>query len=373
MIQGPATSPRPDMWGTPLLERLGHIMDRGIEQDVFPGGVILVRHRNDILVHEAYGHSFTHEDAHSRSSEPVTTRPETIYDLASVTKLFTATCVMHLVEEGKLQLDDPVVRHLPEFAVNGKTEVTVRHLLSHVGGLPYCRLWEEVTTIEARIQRVMAVTPEAPPGTIFVYHDTNLIVLGKLMEQIDGKSLDLAMKARVLGPLGLDDTGYGPLDGGVTNIAATEDESYVGRGMVVGEVHDENAWALAGIAGHAGLFGTAHDLSIFGQAYLNGGTYEGVRLLAPEAVTEMTRNQIGQLGSRGLGWQLDAPHYMGEIASPQTYGHTGFTGTSIVIDPQRELVVVLLTNRVHPTRNGPTVDPVRRAVADAVLGAVDAM
>lgn len=371
MTGGAATSPRTVRWRRPLLGRLDRIMRGGIEQGIFPGGVVLVRLRNEVVVHEAYGHSFTHTDPHSRSSEPVLTRPSTIYDFASITKLFTATCVMHLIDDGKLQLDDPVVRHLPEFGVNGKAEVTVRHLLSHVAGLPYCRLWEEATTIESRMQRVMAVTPQAAPGTTFVYHDTNFIVLGKLMENVDGRSLDQAMRIRVLDPLGLDDTGYGPLDGGVTNIAATEDESYVGRGMVLGEVHDENAWALNGTAGHAGLFGTAHGLSIFGQMYLNSGAYDGVRLLAHETVTEMTHNQIGHLGSRGLGWQLDAPDYMGGLASPQTYGHTGFTGTSIVIDPLRQLVVVLLTNRVHPTRHGPKVDPLRRAVADVVLQAVD--
>ena len=136
-------------------------------------------------------------------------------------------------------------------------------------------------------------------------------------------------------------------------------------------MHDENAWSLGGVAGHAGLFSTARDLSIFGQMYLNGGIHDGARVLSPETVIEMTRNQIGDLGNRGLGWQVNASHYMGGAASPRTYGHTGFTGTSIVIDPPRELVIVLLTNRVHPTRHGPSVDPVRRAVADAVLEAVD--
>lgn len=373
MTQRATTSPRSDTWGALLLERLGHIMNRGIDQGVFPGGVVLVRHRNEIVFHEAYGHSFTHMDAQSLASERVPTRPGTIYDLASVTKLFTATCVMRLADEGKLHLDEPVANHLPAFAVNGKSRITARHLLSHVAGLPYCRLWEEATTIAARMERVMAVKPEAPLATTFVYHDTNFIVLGTLIEAIDGRPLDQAMRIRVLDPLGLGLTRYGPLDTSITNIAATEDESYVERGMVHGAAHDENAWSLGGVAGHAGLFGAARDLSAFGQAFLNGGLPEGVRLLEPKTIAEMTRNQIGHLGSRGLGWQLDAPHYMGGLASPQTYGHTGFTGTSIVIDPPRELIVVVLTNRVHPTRHGPTVDTTRRAVADAVLDVVDAM
>jgi len=365
-------SRRAPAWGAPLVKSLSRIMSLGIEQGVFPGGVVLVRRGNEIVVHEAYGHSFTHQDVRTISLDPVTTRRDTIYDLASITKLFTATCVMQLVDEQKLQLDDPMGRYLPEFAANDKTEITARQLLTHVTGLPNLRLWEEATTVEAPMRCVMTVTPEFPPGTAFMYHDTNFIVLGKLIERVDGRGLDQAMRARVLDPLGLHHTRYGPLSGTAADVAATEDETYVGRGMVVGEVHDENAWSLGGVAGHAGLFGTARDISIFGQMYLNGGIYNGAKVLTSETVAEMTRNQIGDLGSRGLGWQLNASSYMGGLASPQTYGHTGFTGTSILIDPQRELVIVLLTNRVHPTRHGPNVDSVRRAVADVVLTAVDA-
>jgi CubicO group peptidase (beta-lactamase class C family) len=202
-----------------------------------------------------------------------------------------------------------------------------------------------------------------------LYSDTNFIVLGKLIEEIEECPLDRAIAARILGPLGLQQTGYGPFDVSSVDVAATEDESYVGRGMLRGEAHDENAWSLGGVAGHAGLFGTAEDLGTFGQCFLDGGRHDGGELLRPGTVAEMTRDQ---LGSRSLGWQLDAAHYMSGLASSQTYGHTGYTGTSIVIDPRRELVLVLLTNRVHPTRHGPNVDPVRCAVADAVLDVVDA-
>ncbi|MDP9366656.1 MAG: beta-lactamase family protein [Chloroflexota bacterium] len=351
---------------------IARTMRLGIDGGVFPGGVVLVRHRNEIVFHEAYGHSVTHQDAHTVSAHPVRTRRETVYDLASITKLFTATCVMRLVDEEHIRLDDPVASHLPGFAVNGKADVTVRQLLAHVAGLPYERLWETAPTPEARRQRVLAIKPEGPAGTSYVYHDTNFIVLGMLIEQVDGHPLDRAIAARILRPLGLDQTGYGPPGASTPGVAATEDESYVGRGMVWGEAHDENAWSLGGVAGHAGLFGSARDLSIFGQAYLNGGAFGAFMLLKPDTVAEMTRNQIGRLGSRGLGWQLNAPHYMGSLASPETYGHTGFTGTSIVVDPRRDLVVVLLTNRVHPTRHGRDVNPTRQAVANAVLAAADA-
>lgn len=372
MIQEPAPRSRPGAWGPPLRDHLDRIMNAGIEQGVFPGGVVLVRHRAEVVLHEAYGHSVTHRDAHTTASAQVATRVETIYDLASITKLFTVTGVMQLVDEDKVQLDGTLATYLPEFAVNGKADITVRQLLAHVAGLPNFRLWE-ATTRESHTDCIMAVTPDFQPGTALQYSDTNFLVLGKLIEAIDRSPLDHAIATRILNPLGLEQTGYGPLDVTTTDIAATEDESDVGRGMVRGEVHDENAWFLGGVAGHAGLFGTAQDLSIFGQAHLNGGAYAGVELLNSRTVTEMTRNQIGHLGDRGLGWQLNASYYMGGLASSQTYGHTGFTGTWIVIDPRRGLVLVLLTNRVHPTRHGPDVNPVRRAVADAVLAAVDAV
>lgn len=363
---------RPDAWGSLLRLRLERIMSDGIAAGVFPGGVVLVRHRDEVVLYEAYGHSVTHHDARTSLLDRIVTRPGTIYDLASITKLFTATCVMQLVDEKKIRLDDSVAMYLPEFGVNGKINITVRQLLAHVAGLPTFRLWREATTFQARIGLVVSSKPESSPGTDLLYSDTNFIVLGKLIEEIDKRPLDHAIAARILGPLGLRQTRYGPLDVSGEDVAATEDESYVGRGMLRGEVHDENAWSLGGVAGHAGLFGTAQDVSTFGQFYLNGGKHDGVELLKPGTVAEMTRNQLSQLGSRGLGWQLDASHYMGGLASPLTYGHTGFTGTSIVIDPRRELVLVFLMNRVHPTRHGPNVDSVRRAVANAVLAAVEA-
>ncbi len=372
MTREPTPISLPDAWGPPLRDHLDRIMSGGIEQGVFPGGVVLVRHRDEVVLHQAYGHSITHRDAHTKASDQVVTRLGTIYDLASITKLFTTTGVMQLVEEEKVQLDGTVATYLPEFAANDKADITVRQLLAHVAGLPNFRIWEKAATGESPTQCIMAVTPEFRPGTELQYSDTNFLVLGKLIEVIDRSLLDPIITERILDPLGLSQTGYGPLDVTTADVAATEDEAAVGRDMVRGEVHDENAWFLGGVAGHAGLFGTAQDLSIFGQTYLNGGTYAGVEVLKPGTVAEMTRNQIGHLGGWGLGWQLDASYYMGGIASSLAYGHTGFTGTSIVIDPPRELVLVLLTNRVHPTRHGPDVNPVRRAVADAVLAAADA-
>jgi uncharacterized protein YbbC (DUF1343 family)/CubicO group peptidase (beta-lactamase class C family) len=344
-----------------------------MQRNVFPGCVVLVRHKGKELMLAAYGLSSKYDSLTDFTAEPISATPDTLYDLASITKLFTTTAVMRLVEQGKLAIDEPVATSLPDFAAGGKEAVTLRHLLTHTSGLPdYLQLWKLEPTPAARMQRVLATPLLVPPGTAFRYSDLGLIALGHLVEQVAGASLDRVVRDMVTGPLHLDQTMYRPPASLRPRIAPTEYEDAVGRGMVWGEVHDENAWSLDGVAGHAGIFSTAHDLGRFAQMYMNGGVLDGVRLLKPETVAEMTRNQIGRLEERGLGWELNADYYMGHLASPTTYGHTGFTGTSLVIDPTRQLIVVLLTNRVHPTRNGPSENPARQVVADAALAAADA-
>ena len=348
-------------------------MEKDIQRNVFPGGVALVRHRGSQIMLAAYGLSSKYETLTARVAEPIPATTDTLYDLASLTKLFTTTAVMRLVEQGQLALDEPVAQWLPDFAAGGKASVTLRQLLTHTSGLPdYLQLWKLEATPAARMQRVLSTPLLDPPGTAFRYSDLGLIALGHLVEQVTGTSLDRVVHDMVTGPLHLDQTLYQPPADLKPRIAPTEYEDAVGRGMVWGEVHDENAWSLGGVAGHAGIFGTAADLGRFAQLYLDGGVLDGVRLLRPETVAEMTRNQIGDLEWRGLGWELNGDYYMGHLASPQTYGHTGFTGTSVVVDPRRHLIVVLLTNRVHPTRNGPSQNPSRQAVADAALAAADA-
>jgi serine-type D-Ala-D-Ala carboxypeptidase len=348
-------------------------MVRGIEEARCPGGVVLVRHRGRVIVHRAYGYASMHLSATASATVPVPARLDTLYDLASITKLFTATCVLRLVEDGHLRLDEPVTRILPRFGTNGKAPITIRHLLTHTSGLPaLLRLWELEATPEARRGRVHDVAPTHLPGTIYRYSDLGPMVLGYVIERVTGAPLDRVVVDFVTGPLRMEQVHFRPPADLRPRIAPTEDSSAVGRGLVWGEVHDENAWSLGGVSGHAGLFGTAEDLGIFGQAFLQGGAYAGARLLNPETVAEMTRNHAGKLAQRALGWELDNASFMGRLAAPGTFGHTGFTGTSIVVEPQRQLVVVLLTNRVHPTRNGPSIHPVRRAVADAALAMVEA-
>jgi CubicO group peptidase (beta-lactamase class C family) len=348
-------------------------MARAIERGVQPGGVVLIRHRGLTILHAAYGLSHTFDAIGKPAADPKSAETSTVYDLASLSKLYTTVCVMRLVESGRIGLDEPVASTLTEFGANGKGRVTLRQLLTHTAGLPdHVPLWELESTPEARLQRVLSSSLRTAPGAAFRYSDLGLITLGHLVQTVTGSPLDRVVADSITKPLRLDSTVYNPAPRLRPRIAPTEDESKVGRGMVWGEVHDENAWSLGGVAGHAGLFGTAEDVARFAQVFLDGGSAGSVRLLQPDTVAEMTRSQIEPLEWRALGFELNADYYMGRLASPATFGHTGFTGTSLVIDPRRDLIVVLLANRVHPTRNGPSQNPTRQAIANAALAAADA-
>lgn len=340
-----------------------------------PGGVVLAWHDGMALLHQAYGNAVLWQDGETRLEEPVPATTSTIYDCASLSKLFTATCVMRLVERGVVALDCPAARYAPGFGANGKAAITVRQLLAHVGGLRSgTQLWRVEETPARRLERALAIAPDHPPGTFFLYSDMGAIALGAVAEGADGRTLDRQVAEDIAGPLGMADTGYRPDAALQPRIAATEYQPHeAGRDMVRGTVHDENAWSLGGVAGHAGLFSTAADLLRFACCHLNGGTLDGVTVLQPETARAMQTLQTGYLLSgarRGLGWELDQQYYMGKLRSPTTFGHTGFTGTSLVMAPSSRAIVVLLCNRVHPTRNGPPFNPVREAVADAVAEAI---
>jgi len=341
-------------------------LQRGIDRGATPGGVVVIRHRGSEMLRAAYGHSYAFVAKSKPAPQPIAATTETLYDLASLTKLFTATCVMRLVEQGRVGLDERASHYLPRFGAGGKEAVTVRELLTHTSGLPaLIPLWSAAETAEARWQRALQAKLADPPGAVYRYSDLGFMALGRLVEEIGGMSLDKAVRAWVAEPLGLDSIGFLPPDSLKQRIAATEDQADPPRGLIWGEVHDPSAWSLGGVAGHAGLFGTARDIATFGQVFLDGGR----ALLRADTVAEMTRNQSAKLGSRGLGWELGESFYMGHLASPGTFGHTGFTGTSLVIAPEHGLVVVLLTNRVHPSVDGPSINPTRQAVSDAALAA----
>lgn len=333
---------------------------------LYAGAVALMGHQGVLVAREVCGHALRYAtDADELPREEwVPTRRSTIYDLASVTKLFTSLLTVQLIEEGRVRLEDPVARHLPEFAAGGKEEVTVLHLLTHTSGLvATLPLWSDWATPEERIQAVMDEPLTDPPGTTYLYSDLNLIALGQLVERLRGRSLDRVLREHITGVLGLRDTGYNPRR--ADRCAATEYQTDPARGMVRGEVHDENAWSLEGVAGHAGVFSTADDLAVLAQTLLDGGARHGRRILRPESVELLITNFNTDFpeDSHGLGFELDQPWYMDELSGPRTAGHTGYTGTSIVIDFTTASFAILLTNRVHPSRDWGSINPARQAWA----------
>jgi CubicO group peptidase (beta-lactamase class C family) len=354
------------------LDEIDQLIEEGIQQRAFPGAVVLVARHGIIAFDKAYGYSAEYSDANfTRMPVPVRTTTETIYDLASLSKIFTTLAVMKLYDAGKIDLDAPVARYIPEFAQNGKASVTIRMLLTHTSGLPPgIPLWKSNLTVNERIEQVYREPLQHPPGSTYVYSDLNFIVLGKLIERISGEPLDKFVEQTLTEPLGMKDTMYNPPPTLIQRVAASEYQPWTHRGLIWGQVEDENAWALGGVAGHAGVFSTAEDLAILAQMVLNDGRYEGHQILKPGTVQAMEQVQTLAGHAHALGWEVDQPWYMGALASPDTLGHTGFSGTSIVVDTKDDLICILLTNRVHPTRSGPSVNPYRAQLADIVAEAI---
>ncbi|MEU4763733.1 serine hydrolase domain-containing protein [Actinosynnema sp. NPDC023794] len=341
---------------------------------LFAGAVTLFAHDGVVVTHEPTGWAVRYADAAGTElpeAQRVPMTRDTIFDLASISKLFTSIVVMRQHELGKFGLDDPVARHLPEFGVNGKESITVRQLLTHTSGLvAWLPLWSQYPDIPSRLKAVMDTTPRSTPGTTYLYSDLNLITLGVLAEKWSGKKLDQLVHDDITRPLGLVDTGYNPPVAKLDRIAATEYQA--GRGIIRGSVHDENAWSLGGVAGHAGMFSTARELAVLGQAILNGGAHAGGRILREDTVELMLTdfNQGFPGNSHGLGFELDQRWYMGALTSPRAAGHTGYTGTTLVLDPLSRSIAILLTNRVHPSRNWGSINPARRVAANGLAQAL---
>ncbi|MFD1151148.1 serine hydrolase domain-containing protein [Saccharothrix hoggarensis] len=341
---------------------------------LFAGAVTLFAHEGAVVTHEPTGWAVRYSDGAGTElpeAQRVPMAPDTIFDLASISKLFTSIVVMRQHELGRFGLDDPVARHLPEFGVNGKGSITVRQLLTHTSGLvAWLPLWSQYPDVPSRIKAVMDTKPRSAPGTTYLYSDLNLITLGLLAEKWSGKKLDELVRDDITAPLGLVDTGYNPPAAKLDRVAATEYQA--GRGIIRGSVHDENAWSLGGVAGHAGVFSTAPELAVLGQAILNGGAY-GDRRILEEATVELMLTDFNQAfpgNSHGLGFELDQRWYMGALTSPRSAGHTGYTGTTLVLDPLSRSIAILLTNRVHPSRNWGSINPARRAVANGLAQAM---
>ncbi|GAA1942501.1 serine hydrolase domain-containing protein [Amycolatopsis minnesotensis] len=340
---------------------------------LFSGAVGLYVHDGVVVDRHAVGGALRYADGTGTElppSEQVPMREDTIFDMASISKLFTSVAAMQLVERHQLDLAAPVAGYLPEFAVHGKGQVTVQQLLTHTSGFdadPSPPLWQGYPDIPSRRAAVLDSPLKFAPGSRYLYSDLNLMTLGFLVEKLTGATLDTVVREKITGPLGMRDTGYNPPAGKLARIAATEFQTTPPRGMVRGQVHDENAWSLGGVSGHAGVFSTARDMAVLGQAILNGGTYAGHRILREDTVRAMLTNHIEGLPEvHGLGFELDEMFYMGGLSSPVTGGHTGYTGTTFVLDPESRSVAILLTNRVHPNRGWGSINDAREAWATAL-------
>jgi CubicO group peptidase (beta-lactamase class C family) len=361
------------------LDAVDAVVRAGVAARAFPGGVLAVG-RAGALVHlRAFGRLSYDEGARAVATD-------TIYDLASLTKVVvTTTLSMILVDEGKLDLDARVHAFFPAFSSPAKDRITVRHLLTHSGGLQWwAPLYKEVQGKAACLERIVAMDLAYEPGSKTVYSDLGIILLGDILERVSRTPFEDLARRRVLGPLGMGDTGYRPAAALLERIAPTENDPWRGR-VVRGEVHDENAAALGGVAPHAGLFSTAPDLAHLARMLLDEGSFEGRRIVSRATVELFTERAGIPASSRALGWDTPAdetgqrssvpgePGYSsaGSLLSGRSFGHTGFTGTSMWMDPERELFVILLTNRVHPTRDNNQIREVRAQVADAVVRALD--
>jgi CubicO group peptidase (beta-lactamase class C family) len=336
----------------------------------YAGAVALAAHHGLIVAHDAAGYALRYADDKPTELPPdqwIPMRQDTIFDLASMTKLFTAIAAVQLIQDGRLDVNAPVANYIPAFAANGKGDITIRNLLTHTSGLPADPDPSLCTypTHDQQWAAVYAVKPFAAPDTAYLYSDMNMMTLGKVIETITGETLDRVIAERITGPLSMTDTMFNPPASLQPRIAAEEYQPWTGRGIVWGTVHDENAYCVGGVSGHAGLFSTAHDLAVLSQTLLNGGRYGRVRILSEDSVRQLftNYNQAFPGDSHGLGFELDQRWYMDALNSPVTAGHTGYTGTSIVIDPLSDSFVILLTNRVHPSRSWGSNNPSRRAVA----------
>ncbi|MFF4547027.1 serine hydrolase [Streptomyces sp. NPDC001406] len=330
----------------------------------YAGAVLLAGRGGTVALHRPLGMAVRYAAYDEKTDTGVEFPPgqqipmteDTVFDLASVSKLFTSLLAVQQMERGTLELEATVASYVPEFGAVGKQDITIRQLLTHTSGF---RAWiplYNAPTHEEQLRLIWNEAPLNPPGTKYLYSDLNLISLQLVLERVTGRALDVLLHEEITAPLGLSRTRYNPPASWRPQIAATEDArrpwSGLDRGLVWGEVHDENAYSLGGVAGHAGVFSCAWDLAVLGRTLLNRGVYGRTRILAPESVDLMFTdfNTAFPGDEHGLGFELYQHWYMGALATPRTAGHTGFTGTSLVLDPTTDSFLVVLGNSVHPVR-----------------------
>lgn len=345
------------------------VLERAVADKAFPGATLAVGYRGRVALHSFGKLSY---DANAQE-----TNSRTIYDVASLTKVIATTTMVAKMVEGDfpvpLDLDAPIERFLPEWASGPQPDwrhrVTVRHLLTHTSGLPaFKEYWRTSKRKQDTLTKIFAEPLEYEPGTKEIYSDLGIILMAEILERLTGRTLDDLAKTYIFTPLAMNDTMFRPPKKLWAEIAPTEFDGRFRERLVRGEVHDENAFAMGGVSGHAGLFSTAPDLAAFCQMLLNGGVYAHHRILRRATITQFTAPQQLSNGARTLGWAVPTENSSsGHFFSAHSFGHTGYTGTSIWIDPDRQLFVVLLTNRVNPTRENQKIAQVRPALHDAVM------
>ena len=345
---------------------INNLMEQAISDSVFPGAVLLFGIDDSFLYEKSFGHY-----TYNKTSQPVKTN--SIFDLASVSKVVgTTSAAMILVDRGKLKLDEKVITYLPEFNNNGKDKITVRNLLLHNSGLPaFKKYYDKYSTAKEVINDIMNLKLIYEPGTKYVYSDLGMITLQQVIERISGTTLDQFLKKELFEPLDMNLTMYNPSNKMKQNCVPTEIDDFWRMRLLQGEVHDERAYMLNGVAGHAGLFSTAEDLSKFARMLLNGGVYNGKQIINKKIIDEWTTKQTKQ-SDRGLGWDTRAKEKSssGKYFSMNSFGHTGYTGTSIWVDKDKKLFVILLTNRVYPTRKNRKIIQFRPVIHNAVYRSI---
>ncbi len=337
------------------------IVEQAITAGQIPGAVVLIGNQGRVVYRQAFGY-------HGQKLKTRALSPETIFDLASLTKVVATTpAVLQLVERGELSLEDPVAKYWPEFEMGGKKQITIQQLLTHYSGMPgSLDLRAKWSGYEATLRRIVEEKPVSPPGKLFLYSDINFIILGELVRRISGQTLDEYCRNQIFKTIGMKHTCFKPPKDLHARIAPTG-----GKGP--GRVHDPLADRMEGVAGHAGLFSTADDLSLFAQILLDGGKNPSGRILSPFMIEKMTAPQSppDQMPMRGLGWDIDAPFSSNrtELFSAGSYGHKGYTGTGIWIDPVTKTYVIILTNRVYRGEKG-DADPLRAQILALVSEAL---
>lgn len=352
------------------LVNIDMIMQEAINDSVFPGGVVGVMRKGSLVWHEGYGY---HDYSKTRSVDR-----NDIYDLASLTKVMsTTTSIMKLSDEGQINLSDPVHQYIDEFNNGDKRNITIEHLLLHTSGLPAFRIY--VDEIQERSELLNAVRNEpleAAPGEKYTYSDLGFILLAEVVEEVSGLRVDQFVQEHIFGPMNMKSTRFNPKSAGnwiTRRIPPTEIDTVYNRGTVHGYAHDERAYFMDGIAGHAGLFSSARDISAYAFMLLNDGKYGKHQILSAETIDLFTRRQ-SPINNRGFGFDRKSDGFSsaGTLTGMRTFGHLGFTGTSLWVDPDKEIAIILLTNRTFPYRSyGGDISRIRAKIADAVMKSIE--